>query len=261
MDFGEKLLQLRKSKAMSQESLAEQLNTSHQAVSKWENGQGYPETEKLLLISNIFNVSIDYLLRERVEPILEHEAGYYVSKETIEGFLIFERKTLKYSALGIVLGILSVCAYFLLQATVAIIVISVLVAAAVGVIVVVTMMGDQYKPLRKEPLIFDERVLKELKQRYASVRKKYIVSMIVGVGCLFVGATPLLLFKKGLMIVEGEMNMYYAGSAFFIALGFFIFIQVVSMMEAYELLIKNEEYQNALITKLSKRFRDKLNRL
>ena len=254
MDFGEKLLQLRKSKGMSQESLAEQLNTSRQAVSKWENGQGYPETEKLLLISNIFNVSIDYLLKERVEPILEHEAGYYVSKETVECFLIFERKTSKYSALGIVLGILSVCAYFLLQATVAIIVISVLVAAAVGVIVVVTMMEDQYKPLRKEPLIFDERVLKELKQRYASVRKKYIVSMIVG-------ATLLLLLKKGLMIFEGEMNMYYAGSAFFIAIEFFIFIQVVSMMEAYELLIKNEEYQNALSTKLSKRFRDKLNHL
>jgi len=48
MDFGEKLLQLRKSKGMSQESLAEQLNTSHQAISKWENSQGYLETEKLL---------------------------------------------------------------------------------------------------------------------------------------------------------------------------------------------------------------------
>jgi len=48
------------------------------------------------------------------------------------------------------LGILSVCAYFLLQVTVAIIVILVLVVAAVGVIVVVTMMEDQYKSLRKE---------------------------------------------------------------------------------------------------------------
>lgn len=95
-------------------------------------------------------------------------------------------------------------------------------------------------------------MLKELKQRYAGVRKKYIASMIVGVGCFFIGATSLLLFKKGLMIFEGEMNMYYAGSAFFIAIGFFIFIQVVSMMEAYELLIKNEEDQNALSTKLSK---------
>lgn len=80
-------------------------------------------------------------------------------------------------------------------------------------------------------------------------------------GCFFIGVMPLLLFKKCLMIVEGEMNMYYAGRDFFIAIGFFIFIQVISMMEAYELLIKNEEYQNKLSTKLSKRFRDKLNHL
>ncbi len=54
MEFGEKLFKLRKENGMSQESLAERLNTSRQAISKWENGQGCPETEKLLLISNIF---------------------------------------------------------------------------------------------------------------------------------------------------------------------------------------------------------------
>ncbi len=43
--FGNKLYQLRKSKGISQEALAEQLNTSRQAISKWENNQGFPETE------------------------------------------------------------------------------------------------------------------------------------------------------------------------------------------------------------------------
>lgn len=46
MNFGEKLFSLRKEKGLSQEALAEQLNTSRQAVSKWENNQGYPETAK-----------------------------------------------------------------------------------------------------------------------------------------------------------------------------------------------------------------------
>lgn len=40
MEFGEKLFKLRKENGMSQESLAERLNTSRQAISKWENGQG-----------------------------------------------------------------------------------------------------------------------------------------------------------------------------------------------------------------------------
>lgn len=67
MTFGEKLFKLRKEKGFSQENLAEKLNTTRQAISKWENGQGFPETEKLLMIGNIFEVSIDYLLKETAQ--------------------------------------------------------------------------------------------------------------------------------------------------------------------------------------------------
>ena len=48
MKFNEKLQKLRKEKGMSQEALADELGVSRQAVSKWENGQVYPETEKLI---------------------------------------------------------------------------------------------------------------------------------------------------------------------------------------------------------------------
>ena len=48
MNFGEKLFKLRKEKGLSQEALADQLGTTRQAVSKGENNQGYPETEKIL---------------------------------------------------------------------------------------------------------------------------------------------------------------------------------------------------------------------
>ena len=63
MTFGEKLFKLRKEKGLSQEQLAWQVNTTRQAVSKWENDQGFPETEKLMMLGNIFSVSIDYLLK------------------------------------------------------------------------------------------------------------------------------------------------------------------------------------------------------
>ena len=61
MTFGEKLFKLRKEKGLSQEALAEQIGTTRQAISKWENNQGFPETEKLLQLSNIFETSIDFL--------------------------------------------------------------------------------------------------------------------------------------------------------------------------------------------------------
>src|SRR5690625_4026886 len=81
MTFGNKLYKLRKEKGLSQEALAEQLNTSRQAISKWENDQGFPETEKIIMIGNIFEVSMDYLLKENVHHHTDKEEGFYVSKE------------------------------------------------------------------------------------------------------------------------------------------------------------------------------------
>jgi transcriptional regulator with XRE-family HTH domain len=65
MSFGEKLQQYRKNGSLSQEQLAEKLNVSRQAVSKWESGQGYPEMEKVLQLCDLLKVDLDYLLRDK----------------------------------------------------------------------------------------------------------------------------------------------------------------------------------------------------
>ena len=62
MSFSENLKQIRKEHHLSQEELAELLDVSRQAVSKWEQGQGYPEVEKLLLLSTKLNISLDALM-------------------------------------------------------------------------------------------------------------------------------------------------------------------------------------------------------
>lgn len=64
MSFGENLKNVRKQRGVTQEELAEILGVSRQAISKWESGSGYPETEKLLVISKTLNISIDYLLND-----------------------------------------------------------------------------------------------------------------------------------------------------------------------------------------------------
>ena len=63
MDVSEKILQLRKANGFTQEELAEKLNVSSQSVSKWESGQSVPELEKLVALSEIFQVSTDHLLK------------------------------------------------------------------------------------------------------------------------------------------------------------------------------------------------------
>ena len=64
MALAEKLYELRKKSNLSQEQLAEQLGVSRQAISKWESGQATPESDKLVTISNYFQVSLDYLMKE-----------------------------------------------------------------------------------------------------------------------------------------------------------------------------------------------------
>lgn len=63
MEFAEKLIALRRSRELTQEQLAEQLNVSRQSVSKWETGQVIPEAGKLIELSRVFDVTVDYLLK------------------------------------------------------------------------------------------------------------------------------------------------------------------------------------------------------
>lgn len=59
-----KIQQLRKQNGMSQEKLAQLLGVSRQSVSKWESGQSLPEIDKIIQLSNIFEVTTDYLLKD-----------------------------------------------------------------------------------------------------------------------------------------------------------------------------------------------------
>lgn len=68
MSISVKLQQLRKSNGMSQEQLAEKLEVSRQAVSKWESGSSSPDIEKIALLSKLFNVSTDYLIKDEETP-------------------------------------------------------------------------------------------------------------------------------------------------------------------------------------------------
>ena len=87
MALSEKLYELRKKRALSQEQLAEQLGVSRQAISKWESGKAVPETDTLISISKYFDVSLDYLMKEENS----------ISKFQIEEFYINTKRTDTYN--------------------------------------------------------------------------------------------------------------------------------------------------------------------
>ncbi|WP_257533097.1 helix-turn-helix domain-containing protein [Irregularibacter muris] len=90
MNFNERLIELRKAKGLSQEQLGEKLNVARQTVSKWELGTTTPEMNKLIVLANLFNISLDELVgnsssvenRQSVSYRFEYE---YSSKTKIMG--------------------------------------------------------------------------------------------------------------------------------------------------------------------------------
>ena len=67
MKFNEKLVMLRKQHNLSQEQVAEKLGVARQTISKWELGETTPEMDKLIVISKLYNITLDELMKEENE--------------------------------------------------------------------------------------------------------------------------------------------------------------------------------------------------
>lgn len=67
MELKEKLVALRKEKGLTQSAVAEKLDVSRQAISRWESGVALPSTDNLKCLSSLYEVPVDYLLKEDSE--------------------------------------------------------------------------------------------------------------------------------------------------------------------------------------------------
>ena len=98
MSFPEKIRTLRKLNKLSQEKLAEIMNVSRQAIAKWELGKSYPDIDKLIEISNYFNISIDSLLKEKnndcnLKKNITKIGEYKMDKKIVESLCRAKRET------------------------------------------------------------------------------------------------------------------------------------------------------------------------
>ena len=102
MSLSDNLRALRKQKGYSQEQLAERLNVSRQAVSKWESDNGYPEMESLIILSDLFECTIDDLLKN---DLTQHNP---TAKQAYDKHYSLIAKAYTFGVVSILLG---VCAY------------------------------------------------------------------------------------------------------------------------------------------------------
>lgn len=178
MKFEENLRELRKCNGLSQEELAQKLNVSRQAVSKWENGSGYPELDKLLLLCELFHCTMDALLKGDVKETdvvsierYEHHCNTQSKATTLGVFLIMQAVTL-----GAFLE-----PYFDGK-TEAIVGMFFFLFIAVGVLIIVyygMQDTDFKKRYPKKPMhIYKEEQLEQFE-------RKFRISMVCGVGMIF----------------------------------------------------------------------------
>lgn len=260
MNFGEKIFKLRKEKGLSQEDLADKLGTTRQAISKWENNQGFPETEKLLQLSNIFEVSVDFLLKDEKVVKDADEKGFYVSREMATGFLINEKKMCRYIGFTFMFWSLAGIPFTLFPVNSTWRYLGIATCIIIGIVFAVLGMfseQEQYKILKKEPLLFDYEYLKELSNIYASRKKKYVIIAIPCTILFVVGILALALTAKGYL----AWTEYHSFIFLAFAIGIFGLVNSCSIMEAYELLVNNEEYSTRLSFKLKRKIRGKIDKL
>ena len=122
MTIADRIQSLRKSKGMSQEELADAAGVSRQAVSKWESEQSIPDLDKVVILSEIFEVTTDYLLKG-IEPVAEKD--HKTMADVVDQKILTEKNgkrmktALKWFLIGfgVLLGIdfISMLIYFLIN--------------------------------------------------------------------------------------------------------------------------------------------------
>lgn len=245
MILADKLIQLRKKSGMSQEELAEKMNVSRQAVSKWEGAQSIPDLDKILQLSELYGVTTDYLLKDSVEneEFIGKDTAENVRKVTLEEaneYLALRKTASVRIAIATFLCILSVIPLLILGGLTTLpdkpisentagglgaIIMLVIVAAAVGIYVYTGSQSAKYRFLEKELFETEYGVLGVVKERKKEFHDTYVKCNIIGT-CLCV-LSPVSLFaaaingKEFFAVVMLSVMILIAGigATFFIVAG------------------------------------------
>lgn len=212
MILADKIIRLRKKNGWSQEELAEKMNVSRQAVSKWESAQTVPDLEKILQLSGLFGVTTDYLLKDELESeeYTDSTAESGVKRVTLaeaNEFIDWRRSAAVRIAVAVFLCIASVIPLLLLAAAseanmlgmtaefagaVGMVIFLVTVTVAVVIFVYCGFRNAPYAYLDKEVFETEYGVKGMVREKHEAYRNTYVRSNMIG-ACLCV-LSPVALF-------------------------------------------------------------------
>ena len=261
MILADKIMNLRKRNGWSQEELAERLQVSRQAVSKWESAQSVPDLEKILALSRLFGVTTDYLLKDEIEDeeLIEQTSRSFVKRVSLSlagEYLEWRAKAAKRIAAATFLCILSVIPLLLLGAAsetkvyavsenfaagAGLVVLLILVAAAVAIFISCGFKNSPFEFIDKQSFENERGVEIMVREKQKAYRPTYSKINIIA-ACLCV-LSPIPLFvgmfveKEFLLVAMLSLTLIIAGigSALFILVG----VRFASMQK----LLKEGDYE------------------
>lgn len=266
MILAEKIMQLRKKNGWSQEELAGKLGVSRQSVSKWESAMSIPDLDKILAMSEIFEVSTDYLLKDSLEQEIyvpgnpnageDMEIVRKVSVEEAHEFVKLRSENKGRMAGGVAACILSPVVLLLLlgfaefqivplnenvAVGIGIMTLLIIVAAAVANFIMIGAKLDRYEYLEKEVVELAYGVDGVLKMQYEEKAQEFTTKTAIGVVLCIVSAIPLLFVG---IVLDAEVLALPAVAFLLImvAMAVYLFVSVGMEKEAYEVLLQLGEY-------------------
>lgn len=247
MTLGETIRSLRKTAGLSQEALAEKLGVSRQAVSKWENDNGMPETEKLIVIAKLFDTSLDDLIGEEksapTSPTAENSTQAHIDPAAVtldvaRSFLDYQSHRLQRVALAALLIIGSSALAFSSFSGIIMLLWMLIIIVAVAQLILAYAIADPYRALRHTPLALTPDARTELTGRFTDEQPKLQRLLFCGIFLVGVGfcLAPLLATNDQPLTDD----LIFAGGMIFAGAGAYLCIYTGSLLRTYRQLLETE---------------------
>lgn len=262
MILADKIINLRKKNAWSQEELAEKLGVSRQSISKYEGAQSIPDMDKILKLSKIFGVTTDYLIKDEIEDPEFLDEDYEESKtrkvslEMANEYLNLKEISAKNLALGVSLCIISPIlliifsqAYesLLLSVTenvvvgISLTVLFLFIIAAVGIFVREGMLLKKYEFIESEAIETDYGVDGMARDRMEKFHDSFVKKNIIGVLLIVASVLPIFLgmiFSAEDMVIAIAMGFLLA----LVGLGVNFLLRANIYMNGMKALLEEEDF-------------------
>ena len=262
MILADKIINLRKKNAWSQEELAEKLGVSRQSISKYEGAQSIPDMDKILKLSKIFGVTTDYLIKDDIEDLefldeeYEESKTRKVSMEMANEYLNLKEISAKNFALGVSLCIISPIFLIIFSETyesfilsvpenvvdgVSLTVLFLFIIAAVGIFVREGMLLKKYEFIESEAIDTDYGVDGMARDRMEKFHDSFVKKNIIGILLIVASVLPIFLgmiFSAEDMVIAIAMGFLLA----LVALGVNFLLRANIYMNGMKALLEGEDF-------------------